>query len=182
MNPLKTRSAVKCIDNESLTVVSGGYQVLFTGSANNYYNFASLIGLTDYTQQTDSYQYVRLRAVKLEFTRAADELTVLNAVRGGSIYLNYYPDVSSVSLPYSAISHFENAYKLDLMTFEPQVVVCPAIDMLYLSAGGVVFNTSWLTSVTTFNTLIQGMIAVATDNTTVASSTQKIFSVKITYD
>jgi hypothetical protein len=164
--------------------VAGSADIRFSVGPTNYYNFKTLASLPDFTEQSDSYFYCRLNHVVIELVRSVDESTMLSSVNGGSIFLSYQPTVSSAAVSYALASRDQSAYKLDLMTFDKQVLRCPIYNIQYpttIVATVITLNSSEMLDCTLMAS-IQGQLNVVSDNATVNAAAVKLFSMIVKYN
>jgi hypothetical protein len=122
LNPFITHSLIKCIDNTYIQTGVSTPDLFFTATNQHYYNLSNLAVLTDFIEVVDMYRYFRLRKVDFVFERVVDEATMYARTSASPIFINYDPTMESITVPYSTVSRDQSAYKLDMMTFEPQMV------------------------------------------------------------
>lgn len=85
-------------------------------------------------------------------------------------------------MPASVLSRDVTAYRLDLMTFDPQHLVLPIYDLNYQKTGtGVTANNSIKAPLAYFSD-IDGCLAIASDNTMANVASVPLFSIRISYD
>ena len=118
----------------------------------------------------------------MELVRAVDETAMFNQVHGSYIYLAYYPVLSSIAMPASVLSRDSTAYRIDLMTFDPQYLALPIYNLNYVksTASSVTANNSAINPIGFFADM-DGSIVVASDNTTSNIASIPLFSVRMTY-
>lgn len=143
-----------------------------------FYNFSNLATLTDFVENTGMYQYFRILKVQLILERSVDESTMMNGIHGSSLLLNYNPTYTSVNYPFSALSRDQSAYKIDQMTFDPQVVEAPIYNIQAYESS-LINNSMYLPTERAGE--IGGQFCLASDNTTLNSTTVKLFNVKIVF-
>ncbi len=104
--------------------------ILFNG-ANQFYNLNTVAGLSDFTLASTNYYYCRFNYATFEIVRAVDEATMYANTGGASVFLNYYPTIASQVISFADVSRNQEAYRLDLMTFDKQSVVANSVDVDY---------------------------------------------------
>ncbi len=100
---------------------------------------------------------------------------------GSSLYLTYYPLYLSLPVPYSYASRDVTAYKIDVMTFNKQVVIIPMLDVWYTDSTGTQLNNSKINTISSVGLLL-GELAITSDNSVVNAAQEKLFSVKVEFD
>jgi hypothetical protein len=178
--PMAQRTKMVLSSSEFLTTVNGSPEIAFS-SGNNYYNVSNISSLSDFTEQSDSYIFFKINKIVLDIVRTTDEATMVSKLRGGDIYLGYYPHYNTTSVTYSDLSRNVNSYRIDPMTFDEQKVVIIIPDLLgYRASGGVDY---WLNlskhSYVGFLQYATGEIAIRTSNTTNNDSVTLLFKIKI---
>jgi len=176
INPLKTKSKVVCSDNLSISTFVGTPLISLTGSVSaQYYNIAQLALLQDFIDNS-IFEFAKIERVVFTLTRSADETTMYNGTHGCSINLGYYPTLISSAIPFATLARDVTSYKIDTMTFEPQAVCLPMLNVWYPGAAGE-YNNSVKNPYSDVQNLY-GQLAIASDNTTVNAATVKLFNVK----
>jgi hypothetical protein len=109
--------------------------------------------------------------------RAVDEVTMATMVTGNFIYIDFYPELFSTSLPVAGLARDQYAYKIDTMTFNRQTYICPMLDgQVYdTQVAPVIINPSkpMLYSEVQY---LPGQLSVASDKSVTAPATQKLFN------
>jgi len=166
--------------SEFFCTVNGSPEIVFS-SGTTYYDISGISGWTDFTDQSDSYLYIKLNSIVLDIIRTTDESTMAANMHGGDIFLNYYPSINGTQLTYNALSRDINSYRIDTMTFDEQKVVIQIPDLLsYRLSGGVDYwlNPSKCILMSLFQYLT-GEIAIRTSNTINNNNVVLLFKVKI---
>jgi hypothetical protein len=185
IRPFSTFSEVVCTETFALSTVTGSPSIVMRDAVGIFsqYDFRRLASLVDFTQQTDSYSYFKVEAIKLELVRSADEATMFANLRGSAIYINYYPDLYSTAISYGTLASNELSYQIDLMTFSRQTVICPPEKLDCVVAAPVDLITINLKNVmpVTFCQYLPGQISVAAGNTVNNAANLNLFSLKIVF-
>lgn len=180
--PMSTSVTLLCTDNVLVTSVSGVPDIAIKAGGVNqsYYNLSRLAALADYTENNE-YEFFRIKRVSFVLTRSADETAVFNQLHGCSIFLTYYPVLSSAAMPYSVTSRDASSYKIDLMTFNQQSLVLYPEDIDYQnSVDGATYNNKH-TMPYGNATKIDGCLAISTDNTVANIASVPLFQMKVSY-
>ena len=181
INPLSTSSSVVWTDNLSISSFTGTPLIALTdvaGVSSQYYNISHLAALQDFIDQS-MFEIAQISKVVFTITRAADESVVYSNLHGCSIYLGYSPSLISSAIPYAFLSRDVTSYKIDAMTFAPQVVQLPMLDVWYIGASHP-YNNSVKNLYSEIQNLY-GQLCIASDNTTNNAATIKLFSVKVEF-
>lgn len=130
--------------SDTIQTVNGSPEVVF-GSSGLYWNLNSIAGLTDFTEASTGFKFVKFVQIQVDIIRTADEASMFTNLRGGDIYLNYYPDSSSLPFSYADISRDINSYRIDVMTFDTQRILIKLPDYtVNFNSGG---NLYWLNAI-----------------------------------
>jgi len=157
----------------------GTSNIVFTTSVSQlWYNIANLSTLQDFVDNS-VFEFALIRKMTVTLTRAADEVTMYNSTHGNSIYLGYNPTLVSSPIPYSYISRDVTSYKVDTLTFSPQAVMLPMLNVWYPGAAGE-YNNTVINPYSDVQNLY-GQLSIASDNTTVNAATIKLFNVKVEF-
>ncbi len=178
--PISQKTSMVLSHSEYLSTINGSPEITFS-TGNNYYDIASASSWTDFTEQSDSYLFLRLKKVVMSIVRTTDEATMVANMRGGDIYVNYYPQINTTSYTYAALSRDVNSYRIDPMTFDEQKIVIQFPDYAgYRLVGGVDYwlNLNKIIAVTHLQ-YSTGEIALRTSNTTNNAAVSILFKVKI---
>ena len=126
---------------------------------------------------------MRLKSVSFEISRVVDETTMLDSTTG-SIWLLYYPTSTNFTPSVSEVKRNQVSYKIDLMTFDKQVVVCPIASIQTFTQTGADYTTinSALPLETINAQFIKGQLTVASDNTNTNQNIVNLFSVTVKYN
>ncbi len=179
INPLKTMSKVVCSDNLSISSFVGTALIAITNTVSNqWYDLSTLSTLADFVDNS-VFEFCRISRVVFTLVRSADETTMYNNTHGCSIYLGYNPTLKSSPIPYSYLSRDVTSYKVDTLTFSPQAVMLPMLDVWYPGAAGD-YNNSVINPYSDVQNLF-GQLSIASDNTTVNAATIKLFSLKVEF-
>jgi len=178
INPFETGTTIKCIDNTYITSGVSNADIFFSSGAALYYNFNYLSTLTDFVEAAAMYRYFRLKKVELVIERVVDENTMLANLHGASLFIAYDPVLESTSTPYSTISRDQSAYKIDQMTFDPQVVQAPIYNVLAFDSEKT-NNSVYLSTGRAGE--IGGEFCLASDNATLNVSAVRLFNVKVIF-
>jgi len=177
-NPMKTKSSVLWTDTISIMSTLGTTPLLINGS-NQYWNINQIWGSTDFNLLQTSYYYCRFNYAVFEIVRAVDEATMYAQTGGWSLFLNYYPHLQSSVQTFADVSRNQDAYRLDLMTFDKQSVVCNSVDLEYpqLVLGSyLLLNNKKFIDMAIFP-LFSGQLSIADNNIIAATATRKLFSI-----
>jgi hypothetical protein len=101
----------------------------------------------------------------------------------GSIWLLYYPTYTDYSPPVADVKRNQLSYKLDLMTFEKQHIICPTADIQSFTQTGadyVNINSSEFMETDRIQYL-KGQLAIASDNSNTNANTTNLFSITVRY-
>jgi hypothetical protein len=129
------------------------------------------------------YKFVKIHGITLEIVRAVDEATITSALSGASVYFNQYPTEQGVAPSLDLISANDSTYKIDTLTFSKQLLKLPVYDVLYTTLIGlspVTYSTGRMMQCPLVE-YMSGMMALGSDNTNVAESAVKLFSVLVRY-
>lgn len=101
--------------------------------------------------------------------------------KGLPIVFGYFPDVSSLFLPYSLLSKLQSSYNLDTFTFEKQFINIPIMNLQTVAIAGTDRFTlnNKLPMPVALVPYIQGQVCLATSNTVNHTVPQVLFSIKI---
>ncbi len=106
---------------------------------------------------------------------------MFNQVHGKFVYLSYYPVLSGVTMPASILSRDITSYRVDLMTFDPQILTLPIYDLNYQkTTSGDTANNAKINPLAFFSD-IDGTIAIASDNTVANIASVDLFSIRVSY-
>jgi hypothetical protein len=97
----------------------------------------------------------------------------------GSIWLQYFPTAQNFTPSISEVKRNQVSYKIDLMTFDKQTVVCPMADIQSFAQTGADYVTmNSLIPIETINALhYKGQLSVVSDNTNTNPNIVNLFSV-----
>jgi hypothetical protein len=181
VNFKSTATSVKVIDNIGIFCNTGSPAITFAGAV-NYYNLLSLYSLVDFTDNSN-YRFVRVNSVTLSLERAVDEVTMATMVTGNFIYLDFYPELFSTTLPVAGPSRDQYAYKIDTMTFNRQSYICPMIDcQLYDTQVAPILVNPSKSMLYGEVQYLPGQFSVVSDKTINAPATQKLFNLTVCYN
>jgi len=171
--------AVVCTEAIAIVSTTGIPAISFAGNAD--YNFRRLGGLADFIDHSSHYAYYKLNKVEVNLVRSVDETSMFTNTKGCNVLLTYYPDLTSASVPYAITSRDQTSYRIDLMTFEEQKIMCPMINIEYTSSSGAftMNNTKWQ-SISRVSDL-DGELVISDNNTVVVPAGTKLFSMEIKY-
>ncbi len=166
----------------TLSTVAASSDIVF-GGLGLYTNLSDITTLTDYTEQSDSYYFCKINKIVVDIVRTADEATLNANLRGGDIYINYYPQLTTTPVLYSTLSRDETSYRIDPMTFDTQRIVIDLPDFIGISQSG---TTEYWLNATKFNIVgylqyLSGELAIRTSNSIVNAAAVSLFTYKIHY-
>ncbi len=153
---------------DTLQTVNGTAEIVFGSNTALYWDLSSIATLSDFTEQSDGFRFVKVKRITVDILRTSDEVTMFSNLRGGDVYINYYPDIFSSSVTYADLSRDINSYRIDVMTFDPQRIVVPIPDYAgYNINAGIDY---WLNPSKTITLgqlpYVSGQLAIRTSNTT----------------
>jgi len=129
------------------------------------------------------YNFVRIKFITVEIVRVVDEATITSSLSGSAIYFNQYSSIKSTAPALDLIASNDSTYKLDTLTFDKQVLHLPVRDVQVSTsvAGDILCLSTSRMMETALAEYIPGEMAIASDNTNVAASNVKLFSVLVKY-
>ncbi len=182
LRPLSTSALIVCTEMIAVSSVSGTADISFSRASvySPSYDLNNLFTLTDFSE-TAEYEFCRLLNVTMEFVRSADETSMFNNVKGGSVLLTYYPILQGIAMPYSVTSRDQTSYALDLMTFDPQVITLPIYNIEYVgSSSGKTSNNTTIHPRNFFQDF-DGQLSISSSNTSANIASVPLFSVKVMF-
>ncbi len=181
--PLATSKTYVCSDTITIMSNAGTTPILFNGST-SYYNFHPILTtLADYSFLSQNYLHACLTKVEFELVRSVDEATMASNTGGCSVYLNYYPTVTSAVYSYADVSRNQQSYCVDLLTFDKQKVSCPVVSIDYIlpfAGGYITCNNSRLSDLNLF-AVLGGQLSIVDNNVINAASTRKLFTINVRF-
>ncbi len=108
---------------------------------------------------------------------------MLANLSGDNIFLNFYPELFSTTLPIAGLSRDQYAFRVDPMTFDPQTYTMSTIDcQVYdTQVSPILMNPSKPMLISEVQ-YYPGQVSVASSKTTAAPTTQKLFQVKVVFN
>jgi len=116
----------------------------------------------------------------MEITRAVSDAQMYSSLQGASVYLGSYPEGFSSTVTYATLSRNADSYKLDLMTYEPQILHIPIKNLMCLDQAGKITNNA-PPMLASFVANMPGMIVTAANLPANAPATQDLFTVKLSF-
>jgi hypothetical protein len=171
--------ARKLIQTVQLISASVGTNTLtFSPLGFTYYNLNDLANAIDFQNMATSYQIVRFRSVKLIINRVVSEtqLTAIYPAGIQTLYIAYFPTVSSTTISATGITSMESALvvspfnnKQSIRTYKLPNIIAPSTPAISLTQYFSVNNIS----------NIKGQFAIGSYGTGTAAVSGAIFSVTI---
>jgi hypothetical protein len=148
----------------------------------SYYNFSTLSTLADYNEHKNAYLFFKLKSVSFEICRVVDETTMLDST-SGSIWLLYFPTAQNFTPSVSEVKRNQVSYKIDLMTFDKQTIICPISSIqTFVQTGADYVTVNSAIPLETINAQhLKGQFTVVSDNTNTNPNILNLFSVTVKY-
>jgi hypothetical protein len=164
-----------------LAATAGATTLTFSPLGFTYYNLNDLANSVDFQNMATAYQVVRFRSVKLIINRVLSESQLTTVFPGGleSLYIAYFPTVSSSTISAVGITSMESAMVISpfnnratIKTYKLPNIIAPSTPAISLRQYFSVNNIS----------NIKGQFAIGSYGTGNAAVTANIYSLTVQVD